>query len=195
MSRMVKFGLAAAVALIVTVTATDVFAQCCNDDCGRVGFRGRRAARRNCYTNTCCTQQTSCCATPAPACGCAQAAAPACGCAQAAPACGCAQTACNSCQNGCGCAVANHCGSGCCNKGCDNGCCSRGLAGRRAARRSSYVSTGCCDSGCNTGCCGSTGGCSSCAQGVIQGSSEGSIVVPEASGQPVEPAKTVPSDT
>ncbi len=180
----VKFVLAAIMAVVVTVSGSDMFAQdaCCDSGvrARRVGFIARIRANRSTYTNNnCCPTQTAdpCCqAAAAPCCQTATAC-----CATPAP---CCQTACCDTAPACGGCNDSHANSGCCRQG--------GLFANRRANRgsnSAYTSH-------TTDCCGTTSGCSGCAGcaggQIMQGSSEG-VIVPEASGQPVAPDAPVPT--
>lgn len=178
MSR-VKFLLTAVMGVVVTISASNMFAQeCCdsgNARGGRVGIFARMRANRA-YTNNnncCATPAQDCCATPAPCC----------------------QTAAPCCQTQTACCSAPSCGS--CNTcQASHGCCRTGMVRSFRARgcdNCAYTShNNCC--GTTTGC-SSCGGCAGCAGGqIIQGSSEG-VVVPEASGQPTAPSTPTPSDT
>lgn len=178
MTRFVKLGFAAALAIVTTVSASDLMAQCYNDCCGRSfrPIRGRVVARvqsRRCCqpTNNCCATTNNCCATTV------------------------APTCCNTSVACCSTPVlGRYVGTtllrrnNCCNTGCETSCCN----GRYTSLRIGCRTNRCCNTCSTVGC----GGCAGCASGqIIQGTSEGGIVVPEATGQPVEPTPVMPSDT
>ncbi len=191
MSRFVKFSLAAALAIVVTLSASDLFGQCCNSG-GRVGIRGRfggggivmrvRAGRGG-YTSDCGYATQSC--------GCSD-----CGQTYAAPACGCGCTsyAAPSCGN-CGVAYTNSCGCNTCNTGrtrlfAHNRSCGCGYVSTcNSCGYGNYPSTGC-------GCGSYSGGCPGCAGQVYQGTTEGGVIMPQPSGEQVAPpTENAPSTT